>query len=216
MKKILLLFICIQIFGLSFAQQIALKGIVTSSDGELLPGVNVFIDGTTKGTITDVDGNYLLNVNSGDKVIFSFIGFKKEEVVIRNQKILDVALAPDINALEEVVAVGYGQAKRITMTGSVSAIQARELKTIPTSSVQNALYGKMPGFFTQQRSGQPGKDASDFFIRGVSSLNQAGNEPLIIVDDVQYSFDQLSQINVNEIESISILKGCFDDCRLWY
>ncbi|MGQ8338257.1 SusC/RagA family TonB-linked outer membrane protein [Sunxiuqinia sp. A32] len=206
MKKILLLLICIQFFGLSFAQQITLKGIVSSSDGELLPGVNVFIDGTTKGTITDFDGKYQLTVSSGDKVVYSFIGFKKEEVVIRNQKIMDVVLAPDINSLDEVVAVGYGQTKRITNTGSVSAIQARELRTIPTSSVQNALYGKMPGFFTQQRSGQPGKDASDFFIRGASSLNEAGNEPLIIVDDVQYSFDQLSQINVNEIESISILK----------
>ena len=198
--------ICMQLFSLSYAQQITLTGIVTSSDGETLPGVNVFIEGTTKGTITDFDGNYELSVNSGDKVIFSFIGFKKEEIVVRNQKVQDVVMAPDINALEEVVAVGYGQTKRITSTGSVSAIQARELQTVPTANVQNALYGKMPGFFTQQRSGQPGRDASDFFIRGASSLNDAGNQPLIIVDDVQYSFDQLSQINVNEIESISILK----------
>lgn len=206
MKKILFLLICMQLFSSSFAQQITLKGTVKSSDGELLPGVNVIIEGTTKGTITDFDGNFQLSVSPGNKLIFSFIGFKKSQITVKNQTSLKVVLDPDINSLDEIVAVGYGQTKRITMTGSVSAIQARELKSIPTASVQNALYGKMPGFFTQQRSGQPGKDASDFFIRGASSLNDAGNQPLIIVDDVQYSFDQLSQININEIESISILK----------
>ena len=88
----------------------------------------------------------------------------------------------------------------------MSGIQANELRRVPTSSLQNTLSGKLPGFFSQQRSGQPGKDASDFFIRGVSSLNEDGNKPLIMVDDVEYSYEQLSQINVNEIESISILK----------
>ena len=115
-------------------------------------------------------------------------------------------MAPDQTDLDEVVVVAYGKAKRITMTGAVSGIQAREIRNVPTSSLQNALTGKLPGFFSQQSSGQPGKDASDFFIRGVSSLNSEGNKPLIIVDDVQYTYEQLSQINVNEIESISILK----------
>ncbi len=206
MKKILLLLISIQFFHVVLAQQVTVTGIVSSSDGELLPGVNVVIDGTTIGTTTDIDGKYQISAKQGEKLIFSFIGFKKEEQIVTGKTTIDVVLAPDLNDLEEVVVVGYGETKRITNTGSVSAIQARELRTIPTSSVQNALYGKMPGFFTQQRSGQPGKDASDFFIRGASSLNSEGNQPLIIVDDVQYSFDQLSQINVNEIESISILK----------
>lgn len=206
MKKILLLLISIQFFHVVLAQQVTVTGIVSSSDGELLPGVNVVIEGTTIGTTTDIDGKYQISAKLGEKLIFSFIGFKKEEQIVTGKTTIDVVLAPDLNDLEEVVVVGYGETKRITNTGSVSAIQARELRTIPTSSVQNALYGKMPGFFTQQRSGQPGKDASDFFIRGASSLNSEGNQPLIIVDDVQYSFDQLSQINVNEIESISILK----------
>jgi len=206
MKKIILLLIGIQFFHVVLAQQVTVTGIVSSSDGELLPGVNVVIEGTTIGTTTDIDGKYQISVKQGEKLIYSFIGFKKEEQIVTGQNKIDIVLAPDLNDLEEVVVVGYGETKRITNTGSVSAIQARELRTIPTSSVQNALYGKMPGFFTQQRSGQPGKDASDFFIRGASSLNSEGNQPLIIVDDVQYSFDQLSQINVNEIESISILK----------
>src|SRR5690606_13895867 len=94
----------------------------------------------------------------------------------------------------------------ITNTGSVSSLAARAIETVPVPNVQNALQGRMPGFFSQQRSGQPGRDASDFFIRGVSSLNPAGNQPLIIEDDIQYTYEQLQQINVNEIESISILK----------
>ena len=206
MKRQILLLISIQFVVLTFAQQIQLTGKVHSIDGEALIGVNVFVEGTSVGTATDLDGSYSLKVNSGDKVTFSYISFKKEVVTIKNQSVLDIQLAPDQTSLDEVVVVGYGKVKRLTMTGSVSAISARELRTIPTASVQNALYGKLPGFFTQQRSGQPGKDASDFFIRGVSSLNEAGNQPLIIVDDVQYSYDQLQQININEIESISILK----------
>lgn len=206
MKKIIFLIVGMLIFGFSYAQQRLITGTVTSSDGESLPGVNIHVDGTTSGTITDGQGKYQLKVNTGDHVIFSFIGYKSETVTVGSKSAINVVLVPDMTDLDEVVVVGYGETKRITNTGSVSAIQARELLKIPTSSVQNALYGKMPGFFTQQRSGQPGKDASDFFIRGASSLNDAGNQPLIIVDDVQYSFDQLSQINVNEIESISILK----------
>jgi len=206
MKRLIILFISIQFFAFAYGQQIQLTGKVSSTDGEALIGVSVAVQGTTNGTVTDIDGNYRLTVNPGTKVTFTYLGYQKQEISITNQKKLDVMLAPDQTSLDEVVVVGYGQVKRLTMTGSVSAVSARELRTIPTSSVQNALYGKLPGFFSQQRSGQPGKDASDFFIRGVSSLNENGNQPLIIVDDVQYSYDQLQQINVNEIESISILK----------
>ena len=206
MKRLLLILVCISLFISAFGQSFVLKGIVSSADGELLPGVNVKIQGTTVGTITDIDGNFQLNVNKGAVLEFSYIGFKKQSIKVNSQQMLNVELAPDQTNLDEVVVVGYGKAKRITLTGAVSGIQAREIRNVPTSSVQNALTGKLPGFFSQQQSGQPGKDASDFFIRGVSSLNNDGNKPLIMVDDMQYTYEQLSQINVNEIESISILK----------
>ncbi|MDR0543392.1 MAG: TonB-dependent receptor [Dysgonamonadaceae bacterium] len=206
MKRLIFIFICLQSVAFAFAQQINLKGKVVSTDGEELIGVTVQVVGSTKGTVTDIDGSYQLSVQKGDRLAFSYLGFKKSIQTVGNQTELDVTLDPEQNSLDEVVVVGFGKAKRITMTGAVSAITTREIRNIPTSSVQNALYGKLPGFFTQQRSGQPGRDASDFFIRGVSSLNGDGNQPLIIVDDVQYSYDQLSQININEIESISILK----------
>jgi len=207
MKRLILFIISIQFFAFAFAQQqFQLRGKVSSTTGELLVGVSVVVEGTTNGTMTDPDGNYELTVKSGDKLIFSLISFKKVAKTVQGQRVLDVVMEEDQTNLDEVVVVAYGKAKRITMTGAVSAISAREIRTIPTSSVQNALYGKLPGFFAQQRSGQPGKDASDFYIRGVSSLNADGNKPLIIVDDVQYTYDQLQQINVNEIESISLLK----------
>lgn len=206
MKRLLLILVCISLFASAFGQSFVLKGVVSSTDGELLPGVNVKVQGTTVGTITDIDGNFQIEVNKGAILEISFIGFKKQSIKVNGRQTLEVELSPDLTSLDEVVVVGYGKAKRITLTGAVSGIQAREIRNVPTSNLQNALTGKLPGFFSQQQSGQPGKDASDFFIRGVSSLNTDGNKPLIIVDDIQYSYEQLSQINVNEIESISILK----------
>lgn len=105
-----------------------------------------------------------MKANKGDILVFTYIGFKKYELKVGNQTSWNVELAPDQTDLDEVVVVAYGKAKRITMTGAVSGIQAREIRNVPTSSLQNALTGKLPGFFSQQSSGQPGKDASDFLF----------------------------------------------------
>src|SRR5690606_6426502 len=171
-----------------------------------LPGVSILVGGSQFGTTTDADGRFSIQVDPSDVLVVSFIGFNTQEVKVGDRIFIDIQLSPSITTLDEVMVVGFGETRRITNTGAVSSIQAAEIRTVPISSVQNALVGKLPGFFAVQRSGQPGRDASDFFIRGVSSLNNAGNQPLIIVDDVQYSYEQLQQINVNEIESISILK----------
>lgn len=208
MKKLIVISLLFNAVTFIFGQTFTQSGVVRSIDGEELIGVSIIIKGTTKGTVTNVDGEYSIAVNPGDKLQFSYVGFVMREINVQAGKTnVDVEMAPDQTTnLEEVVVVGYGQAKRLTMTGSVSSVTVREIQAVPTSNIQNTLTGKLPGFFSQQRSGQPGKDASDFFIRGISSLNDDGNKPLIIVDDVQYSYDQLQQINVNEIESISILK----------
>ena len=174
MKRLLLILLSINLFTLAFGQSLTVKGKVSSTDGELLPGVNVKVKDATIGTITDFDGNYQLQVNKGEILEFTYVGFKKYEVKINAQRDLNVELTPDQTSLDEVVVVAYGKAKRITLTGAVSGIQAREIRNVPTSNLQNALTGKLPGFFSQQTSGQPGKDASDFFIRGVSSLNDDG------------------------------------------
>lgn len=196
------------VFALSaFAQQITVKGTVLSkTDAEPLPGVSVVVANKNIGTVTDIDGMFTISTAVGEELKISYIGFINKTVKVTTAKEIVIELEEDLTNLEEVIVVGYGTTKKLTLTGAASGLNVEQIRRVPTSSVQNALSGKLPGFFSQQRSGQPGKDASDFFIRGVSSLNGDGNKPLIIVDDIEYSYDQLSQINVNEIESITILK----------
>lgn len=206
MKRLFaILTICICVALGTYAQNVITGVVISADDNEPMIGVTVKVKNTSTATVTDINGHFSINTTKGKTLLFSYIGYNNKEVTATGEN-LRIVMNPESNAINEVVVVGYGQAKRITMTGAVSAINGTEVQKVPVSSVQNALVGKLPGFFSQQRSGQPGKDASDFFIRGVSSLNSAGNQPLIIVDDVEYSYEQLAQINVNEIESISILK----------
>ncbi len=207
MNRIITILLSISLAFAAFAQQFTATGVVSSeSDGELLPGVTVRVKGQTTGTSTDIDGRFSIKAAVGDVLELSYIGYKPAKVKVTGEKTMNIIMTEDQTSLDEVVVVGYATVKKITLTGAASGINAEQIRRVPTSSVQNSLAGKLPGFFSQQSSGQPGKDASDFFIRGVSSLNDAGNQPLIIVDDVEYDYDQLSQINVNEIESITILK----------
>lgn len=191
----------------AFAQNKTVTGTVRDVSG-VLPGASVVEKGLpSNGTITTANGKFSLTLKGqSNAIIIKFIGYVPQEYAFKNGSTADVILQTNSNGLDEVAVVGYGKRSRPTNTGAVSSISAADIRTVPTANVQNALTGKLPGFFSQQASGQPGKDASDFYIRGVSSLNPAGNQPLIIVDDIQYSYDQLQQINVNEIESISILK----------
>ncbi|OOQ56813.1 SusC/RagA family TonB-linked outer membrane protein [Mucilaginibacter pedocola] len=209
MRKIILFFqiILTLLPAALYAQNIAITGKVRDLTG-VLPGVSVVEKGLpTNGTTSDVNGRFTLTLRGQSRtVIVRFVGYVTREIKVDGTKPLDLILQTSTNSIDEVSVVAYGTRKRITTTGAVSSISAAEIRTVPTANVQNALTGKLPGFFSQQASGQPGKDASDFFIRGVSSLNADGNKPLIIVDDIEYNYDQLQQINVNEIESISILK----------
>jgi TonB-linked SusC/RagA family outer membrane protein len=209
MRKIILFFqIIFTLLPVAlYAQNTTVTGKVRDMAGSL-PGVSVVEKGMpTNGSISDVNGRFTLTLKGqSNTIIVRFIGYVNQEIKVSDNKALDIILQTSTNGLDEVAVVAYGTRKRITSTGAVSSISGSDIRTVPTANVQNALTGKLPGFFSQQASGQPGKDASDFYIRGVSSLNPAGNQPLIIVDDIEYSYDQLQQINVNEIESISILK----------
>jgi TonB-linked SusC/RagA family outer membrane protein len=209
MKKIIA-FIQALIFctlAVATVQGQAVRGTVKDASGPLSASV-VEKGMATNGTTTDENGNYSLTLKGSSRtIVVSSVGHLSQEVkVSAKQPRADVVLQANEQGLDAVFVVGYGTKKRVTNTGAVSSISAEAIRRVPTSSVQNTLQGKLPGFFSVQRGGQPGRDASDFFIRGVSSLNPDGNRPLIIVDDIQYTYEQLSQINVNEIESISILK----------
>ncbi|ANI89640.1 SusC/RagA family TonB-linked outer membrane protein [Arachidicoccus ginsenosidimutans] len=204
MKKLIFFTLFLGSCFAGLAQQ-TVRGFVRDSAGPLRDVTVIEKANPKNGVNTDKNGFFTITVNS-DTLSVSFVGYETKQVITKGTSLLNIVLDKTNSSLNDVIVVGFGTTKRVTNTGSVASINAEEIRRIPTSSVQNTLAGRLPGFFAQQRSGQPGKDASDYFIRGVSSLNSAGNQPLIIVDGIEYTYEQLAQINVNEIESISILK----------
>ena len=205
MKKKILYFWCILTYlcitpVVSFAQTINVEGTVEDESGETLIGVSVQIKGSSTGTITDLDGKFILpSVPSDATLVFSYIGYKSLELKPRSK--MKVTLVPDAQNLEEVVVVAYGVQKKVTVTGSVSNVSGKELLKSPAGSLGNALAGKLPGVQTVQYSGMPGGDDPVIRVRGIGSLNSA--EPLVLVDGVERSF---SQLDPNEIQDITILK----------
>ena len=187
--------------GLSFAQNLRVEGKVLDEQGEALIGAGVVIQGTRTGTITDLDGNFVLpSVPRGAVLEVSCVGYATQEVQVTGRSIT-ITMEPDSKALDEAVIVAYGQQKKVTITGAVSAVGSDELLKAPVANVANALQGNLPGVSAVQPSGMPGADEPVIRIRGVGSLNSA--EPLVLVDGVERSF---SQLDANEIESISVLK----------
>ena len=187
--------------GLSYAQNLRVTGKVLDENGEGLIGAGVVIQGTTTGTVTDMDGNFVLpSVPQGATLEVSCIGYTTQAVQATGQS-LTITLAPDAMALDDAVVIAYGQQKKVTITGAVSAVSGEGLLKSPVANVANALQGNLPGVSAVQASGMPGADEPVIRIRGVGSLNSA--EPLVLVDGVERSF---SQLDANEIESISVLK----------
>ena len=188
------------------SQQKQVAGKVTDESNLPLPGVTIIVKGTTQGTISDVDGNYSINIPPSAKtLVFSFIGMRSQEVEISEQTQINIQLLQDIIGIEEVVTIGYGYTRKSDLTGSVSSISAEELENIPASRVDQILQGKAAGVQVTQISGEPGSGSS-IRIRGGNSI-QGDNEPLYVIDGfiVGTGFN-LNNINVNDIESLEILK----------
>ncbi len=183
--------------------QRTITGTVTDTAGEPLPGVSVVIKGTTTGTITDIDGNFSLSVPGADAVIvYSFIGFENQEVLVGERTSLNISLAEEVTGLNEVVVVGYGVQKKVNLTGSVSTVDfSKQAESRPVTNVSSALSGLTSGVSVRQGVGKPGEDGASIRIRGLGTLND--NSPLIIVDGMPGVLDA---VNPDDIESISILK----------
>ncbi|MDR1516545.1 MAG: carboxypeptidase-like regulatory domain-containing protein, partial [Dysgonamonadaceae bacterium] len=180
-----------------------ITGRVMDAKGELLIGVNVMEVGTTNGTVTDMNGTYTINVTSANPALkFTYVGFKEKEVAVGKQGIIDVPLDEDIADLDEVVVVGYGTQKKISVVGAVSNAEVKQLQAVPAASLSNALGGTIPGIITRQSSGEPGFDGAALYIRGMATLT-GFNSPLILVDGVERD---INVVNVQEIESFTILK----------
>ncbi len=178
------------------------RGNVTDEKGEALPGVSVLLKGSNQGTSTNSAGEYSLGIPDGEAVlIFSFVGFLKEEVIVGGDTVLNAVLKVDEKALEEVIVVGYGQQKKINMTGAVGTISAKEFESRPVTNVMQSLQGQVPGLLVNQTGGQPGNEGFSMTIRGVSTFSS--NAPLVIVDGIAMS---MVNLNPQDIESVSVLK----------
>lgn len=203
----LILFLWLGSASVGFSQSLTISGEVTSGeDGKPLPGVNVVVKGTTTGTVTDSDGKYALNTaSSDDALIFSFIGYTSQEVVVGGRTIINITLMADVETLDEVVVIGYGEQSRATITTSISKLNEDEFQNAPAANALLQLQGKVAGVSIQASDGQPGSNPQ-IFIRGGSSTSPESDAPLFIVDGIVGVMRNISDLNPDDIESVQVLK----------
>jgi TonB-dependent starch-binding outer membrane protein SusC len=223
LPRLILLLLTFVISGQIQAQERSVSGKVTSSeDGSAIPGVSIIVTGTTTGTITDLDGNYKLNVPSGATLTFSSVGYGSQTIEVGTRSVLDMVLQPDITELSEIVVIGYGTREKKDLTGAISVMEAEDIEKSVAMAPELAMQGRMAGVFVSSPSGKPG-DRPTVRVRGVSTFGVA--DPLYVVDgvpiteygsgyesvdartrDLRGTVNILSMINPDDIESISVLK----------
>ena len=187
----------------ALAQQIQVTGTVKDPAGNPVAGATILIEGTTSGTTTNADGGYSISASPNATLLVSFIGFQSQQIAVAGKTRIDILLKEDSQAIDDVIVVAFGTAKKEAFTGSATVIKSDDIAKSQQSNVAQALAGKVAGVQLTNTSGQPGK-SPDIRIRGFSSLN-AGNGPLWIVDGMPYSGD-LNNLNPNDIESMTVLK----------
>ncbi|SNR31289.1 TonB-linked outer membrane protein, SusC/RagA family [Maribacter sedimenticola] len=189
-----------------FAQEAkTIEGTISAaSDGMPLFGVNILVKGSTVGTVSDFDGNYAIEAKDNATLIISYLGFQTQEIPINGRTTIDIQLTEDSAKLDEVVVIGYGSQKRSDISGSVSQVEQKEIARNPTPNLSNALVGQATGIVATQRSGEPGRDGSNIYIRGIGTTGDAS--PIYVIDGIVRSARDFSQLNANEIESFSVLK----------
>ena len=185
------------------AQNRTVKGTVTSDEEGALPGVNILVKGTQTGTVTDVEGNYRIDVASEDAVlVFSAVGYATEEVTVGDQSTIDMLMLPDIKSLSEVVVVGYGNQERAKVSSAISSVSGEEIADLPVATPEQALQGRVPGV-NIAGSGDPGR-TGNIRIRGIGSTRNS--DPLIVIDGVPVGQGRLRDVHPDNIGSISVLK----------
>lgn len=179
-----------------------ITGKVTDNEGKELSGVSVTVKGTSKGVSTNTKGEFVIDANQGDVLEFSIIGYKSLSATVGSGTAIAVKMEVDVTGLTDVVVVGYGKQKKVSVVGAIATVQTKELKQSPAANLSNALVGRLPGLIAVQNSGEPGFDGAALYIRGINSFS-GSNSPLVLVDGIQRSF---SNLDANEVESVSILK----------
>lgn len=198
--KLLILFTILSLFAQAQSQ---VKGKVVDEGGMPLPGVNVLIKGSSQGTVSDASGNFALNANINETLVFSFIGYASQEIVYSGQTDLTVQLVLDITALQEIVVVGYGTSTVKELTGSVSSVKGSDITNLNPVRIDQAMQGQIAGVQIGTNSGSPG-GTLNIRVRGLST--QGDNSPLIVVDGIIYAPEGLNSLNPSDIESINVLK----------
>jgi TonB-linked SusC/RagA family outer membrane protein len=206
MKKILFLFFSSVLICSAQESTHSVSGTIT--DGQMpLPGVNIFVQGTSNGTTTDFDGNYVLNeVSDDDILVYSFLGYRQQEIVAGNREIIDVVMEEDASALSEVIVTGYSRERKVDLTGAVSIVEMGPIQetAMSSGSALQAMQGRVPGLFVE-KSGDPTGSSNRILIRGVNTLGN--NEPLFVIDGVPTVRQEVfSSINPSTIESVQVLK----------
>ena len=187
------------------AQERLVKGVVTAENGEPIPGVNVMIQGTTTGAVTDLDGAFQLSVSGPEAVlIISSIGYKVQELVVGSQTQFNITMIEEVSTLGEVVVVGYGVQRRSDLTGAIASIPQEEITELPLARTDQALQGRATGVYVLNSDASPGGETL-IRIRGLNSIN-GGNQPLVILDGLQGGEELIRSLNPMDVESIEILK----------
>lgn len=187
------------------APAFVVKGKVLDEKGEEIPGVNVFVKGTSTGATTNANGDYTLNApNENAILVFSFVGYLTQEIPLNGRTTLDISLQVDAKTLNEVVVVAYSTTKKANLTGAVSSVKMNDIDGLPISNAATALQGRMAGVTVSAFSGQPGRNDPQIRIRGIGTFGN--NSPLVIIDGVPNEVGALGDISVDDIESVSVLK----------
>ena len=189
----------------AFSQERIISGTVNDSYGNPIPGVNILQETQkSNGAVTDFDGNFTIGISDKSKLIFSYVGFITKKVETINQNNLQVTLEEDLLGLDEVTVVAYGTQKKASVIAAVTSINPEELR-VPTSNLTSSIAGRVAGVISYQRSGEPGRDNAEFFIRGVSTFGYA-RSPLILIDGIETTSTDLARLQPDDIASFSIMK----------
>lgn len=194
--------------GITMTQQNGIvKGVVKDAKGEPIIGATIKVKNATNATVTDLNGNFTLSNVSHGTLLISYVGYLNKEVEFRSGQTLNITLAEDTKALEEVVVVGYGTQKKANLTGSVAAVNFNDVANIPVANTSTMLQGRLPGVVLQTNGAQAGHDDPEIRVRGVGTLGSGSkNNPMVLIDGIESSISQMSELAADDIESVSVLK----------
>lgn len=192
-------------FGFLNAQTREVRGIIMDEQGPVTGATIVLESNPNVGTVSDFNGNFSIKVSNSDVLVINFIGYETQKIKVNGNNFFNITLKQSSEMLDEVTIVAFGKQKKESVVGSISTVKPANLR-VPSNNLTSALGGRIAGLMSMQTSGQPGADNAEFFVRGVTTFNEYSRGPLILIDNMELSTDDLARLSVDDIESFSILK----------